>query len=124
MLRPPHPKRDRACRLELRYHRFCPFPSCAVRVYLNSSEAVIHIVTCIRFSVKEVAYKAMYPDIRPTWKELSYSGFGSQFPGSKPHLSYEPDVHSLRGKIGQLHVSVSHDGEYVVSTVLVEAPQQ
>lgn len=74
-----------------------------------------------RFSVKEAAYKALYP-IRPTWKELSYIGFASLYPGSKPMLTYDTAISENRDKIGRLHVSVSHDGEYVASTVIVETP--
>ncbi|KAL5508137.1 hypothetical protein ACEPAH_5755 [Sanghuangporus vaninii] len=76
----------------------------------------------VRFSVKEAAYKALYPTCRPTWKELSYIRFGSKFPGSKPELLYDPVEKSLRARVGQLYVSVTHDGEYVASTVIAEAP--
>ncbi|KAG2013730.1 hypothetical protein CC2G_010608 [Coprinopsis cinerea AmutBmut pab1-1] len=71
----------------------------------------------VRWSVKEAAYKALYPTVRPTWKELTYTSLNS---GIKPSLSYQP-LDGLSGSlVGPIHVSVSHDGEYVLSQVLVE----
>jgi holo-[acyl-carrier protein] synthase len=70
----------------------------------------------VRWSVKESAYKALYPSVRPTWKELTFRGLGDQ--GEKPSLEYHPAVKG--GAVGDIHVSVSHDGEYVFSTVVVE----
>ncbi|KAF9482446.1 4'-phosphopantetheinyl transferase [Pholiota conissans] len=75
----------------------------------------------VRWSVKEAAYKAMYPIIRPTWKEITYTSFSST--GEKPFVKYHPTVPDVCSKIGRMHVSVSHDGDYVYSTVLVEEPQ-
>lgn len=66
--------------------------------------------------MKEAAYKALYPTTRPTWKELSYVGLNE---GIKPSLRYTPV--GERSSIGVIHVSVSHDGEYVFSQVLVES---
>lgn len=67
----------------------------------------------VRWTVKEAAYKALYP-LRPTWKELTYTSFDAKN-GLKPKLVYaglSPDT--------TLHVSASHDGEHIVATVLVE----
>ncbi|KAF8974287.1 4'-phosphopantetheinyl transferase [Flammula alnicola] len=72
----------------------------------------------VRWCVKEAAYKAMYPTVRPTWKEITYRGLSSL--GQKPCLVYHPVLSENRSKIGQTHVSVSHDGEYVFSTVFIE----
>jgi len=59
----------------------------------------------------------LYPAARPTWKELTYLGLSD---GRKPTLTYHPvNAESLK-RVGQTHVSVSHDGEYVYSSVLVE----
>lgn len=110
----------RTARLEPRRRGPCSIPGCPVRLIRNSSSS--KMLMRFRFSVKEAAYKALYPTVRPTWKELSYTGFGKQPPGSKPILVYEPPILAMRDKIGQLHVSVSHDGEYVASTVIVETP--
>ena len=78
-------------------------------------------ITSHRFAVKEAAYKALYPVARPTWKELTFLSFGSSSPGSKPKLDYTP-MASLGSKVPKLHVSVSHDGEYIAATVLAEDP--
>ncbi|PPQ79572.1 hypothetical protein CVT25_003454 [Psilocybe cyanescens] len=72
----------------------------------------------VRWSVKESTYKAMYPVIRPSWKEISYHGLSTQ--GQKPSISYHPFLPKNQGKIGRMHVSVSHDGDYVYSTVYIE----
>ncbi|KAI6110479.1 4'-phosphopantetheinyl transferase [Pisolithus croceorrhizus] len=70
----------------------------------------------VRWAVKEAAYKALYP-LRPTWKELTYTSFDTKN-GLKPALVYtspSPDATP-----GRLHVSASHDGEYIVASVLAE----
>lgn len=71
----------------------------------------------VRWAVKEAAYKALYP-IRPTWKELTYTSFNGAT-GVKPTLVYRPvrDV----GPANQLHVSVSHDRDYVYAQVIAES---
>ena len=64
--------------------------------------------------MKEAAYKALYP-LKPTWKELTYTSFDPQT-GSKPALVCHPS-----GERPRLHVSVSHDGEYILAYVVAEA---
>ncbi|KAF8165406.1 4'-phosphopantetheinyl transferase [Crassisporium funariophilum] len=54
----------------------------------------------VRWSVKEASYKAMYPVVKPTWREFTYQSVTAE--GRKPTLT--------------------HDGEYVYSSVLIEAP--
>ncbi|GJE84600.1 4'-phosphopantetheinyl transferase [Phanerochaete sordida] len=71
----------------------------------------------VRWSVKEAAYKALFPVDRPTWKEFSVS----RLQGNKPTLLYKPTRHSAASQ-AIFHCSVSHDGDYVFSTVLVEQP--
>ena len=68
-----------------------------------------------RWSVKEASYKAMYPVVKASWKELTYEKISG-----KPTLRYDPILHANRHKIGRTHVSVSHDGDYVYSSVLIE----
>ncbi|KAK0453557.1 4'-phosphopantetheinyl transferase [Armillaria borealis] len=71
----------------------------------------------VRWAVKEAAYKAMYPTVKPTWKDFSFRGLGQEFDGSKPSLFYRspyPDT-----SVGEIHSSISHDGEYVFASVLV-----
>ncbi|KAI0080732.1 4'-phosphopantetheinyl transferase [Panus rudis PR-1116 ss-1] len=69
----------------------------------------------VRWAVKEAAYKALYPTIRPTWKMLTLTSFNATIK-SKPSLHL---VEELRFPV-KLHVSISHDGEYVFATVLAE----
>lgn len=63
--------------------------------------------------MKEAAYKALYP-LRPTWKDLTYRSFDKKA-RSKPELTCQTAVGTL------LDVSVSHDGEYIVASVLAES---
>ncbi|KAL9712646.1 putative secondary metabolism biosynthetic enzyme [Leucoagaricus gongylophorus] len=72
----------------------------------------------IQWAVKEAAYKALYPDIKPTWKELTYLGLSPY--GEKPTLSYGSPSQNSGKKFGSMHVSVSHDGDYTVAYVAVE----
>ena len=67
----------------------------------------------VRWAVKEAAYKALFPNHTPTWKDLSVSKEPGN-DGGKPQLVF--------GKFEnvRLHVSVSHDGEYIVANVLAE----
>jgi len=74
----------------------------------------------VRFSVKEAAYKAVYPTVKPAWKEFTYKGFGQDSHSSKPRLSYHPSADAFRRLSWNFHVSVSHDGEYIIANVVVE----
>ncbi|KAF8913840.1 4'-phosphopantetheinyl transferase [Gymnopilus junonius] len=74
----------------------------------------------VRWSVKEAAFKAMYPVVRPSWKEVTYYGISNG--GQKPYITYQPGVPVNAERIGKMHVSVSHDGDYVYSSVIVEEP--
>jgi len=70
----------------------------------------------VRWAAKEAAYKALYPRFRPTWKDLAIT----KESGHKPTLEYrlmDNREHGLR-----FHLSISHDGEYIFATVLVEEP--
>ncbi|KIJ69984.1 hypothetical protein HYDPIDRAFT_104653 [Hydnomerulius pinastri MD-312] len=72
----------------------------------------------VRWAVKEAAYKALYP-LKPTWKELTYTSFDPRT-GSKPVLVFHPILGSSSSVHPMLHVSVSHDGEYIFANVLAE----
>jgi holo-[acyl-carrier protein] synthase len=74
-----------------------------------------------RWAVKEAAYKALYPTIVPTWRELTYRSALSSS-RQKPSLIFRPDDEKNIGLVGKLHVTVSHDGDYVVAQVLAERP--
>ncbi|KAF8195965.1 hypothetical protein K438DRAFT_1826808 [Mycena galopus ATCC 62051] len=75
----------------------------------------------VRWAVKEAAYKALYPHHIPTWKELTYYGLAN---GRKPALVYTPARPGDSKKLGDIQVSVSHDGEYVFASVLVQTAQE
>lgn len=57
----------------------------------------------------------MYPVVKVSWKEFTY-----EKNSGKPTLRYDPILDVNRHKIGRTHVSVSHDGDYVYSSVLIE----
>lgn len=63
----------------------------------------------VRWSVKEAAYKAAFPNYRLTWKQLEFT---TQSDSPKPslHAPFHSDLH--------FHASVSHDAEYVLATVI------
>lgn len=68
-----------------------------------------------RWAVKEAAYKALYPTYKATWKDLSLLRLDHS---PKPTLSL--DIPTAGNVPVKLHVSVSHDGEYLVAQVLAE----
>lgn len=71
------------------------------------------VYTRHRWTAKEAAYKALYPAVRATWKDLRLH---------RPSGSTKPALDWLGTStlVGRLHVSISHDGEYVVANVLAE----
>lgn len=94
-----------------------------------------------RWSAKEAAYKALYPKYLVSWKDLcmhkpeSTSNIGpidvvdlSQleaqgFRTKKPELAFSDEWKSKHpgvDKLPKLHLSLSHDGDYVVANVLAE----
>ncbi|KAJ7129753.1 4'-phosphopantetheinyl transferase [Mycena epipterygia] len=75
----------------------------------------------VRWAVKEAAYKALYPHYRPTWKEFTYHGLKN---GRKPVLLHHPQSSKDRISPEDIHISVSHDGEYVFASVLVQAARE
>ena len=66
----------------------------------------------VRWAIKEAAYKALFPLYRPIWKDFTVSKAPAG--GSKPSLTFDKSAKM------KLHVSVSHDGEYIVANVLAE----
>jgi len=73
----------------------------------------------VRWTVKEAVYKAVYPTVNPTWHD-----FTLQRPAGspKPDLMYHPRDSQLSLRLGRMHTSVSHDGDYTFATVIVELP--
>ena len=74
-----------------------------------------------RWSVKEAVYKAVFPLIRPTWREFTFHSL-SDDGRVKPWLEYHPHIQANTTTLGTIHSSVSHDGDYVLTSVLVEGP--
>lgn len=80
-----------------------------------------------RWAIKEAAYKAAYPIIKPTWKELTFAKMEGDVANLKPVLAYHPSRDRAQAREGsgkaamRMHASVSHDGDYIFATVLVES---
>ncbi|GAA5874169.1 hypothetical protein JCM16303_005760 [Sporobolomyces ruberrimus] len=74
----------------------------------------------LRWTAKEAAYKALYPQYKLTWKDLDVSK-----QDKKPHLEFSTTFlsHDKRradlSKI-KLHLSVSHDGDFMTAFVVAE----
>jgi holo-[acyl-carrier protein] synthase len=94
----------------------------AVR-YGSTSSGTKSVLTFIySWCLKEAAYKALYPNVRPTWGELTYRRLSWEKHGLKPELVYHPIMAVEATKVGRMHISISHDGDYVVAFVTIEAP--
>src|SRR5712671_1486803 len=74
-----------------------------------------------RWAVKESIYKAVYPTLKPTWKDFTLRKCARS---PKPDLVYHPRDDLLSSRLGQIHTSASHDRDYVFATVVVEQPTQ
>jgi len=85
-----------------------------IRAYLN-------LLFDFRWAVKEAAYKAFSARQTTTWKDWVYWHAISPSP---PTLKYIPCGISSKKPLPIIHVSVSHDGEYVTAQVLAEEPCQ
>jgi holo-[acyl-carrier protein] synthase len=42
----------------------------------------------------------------------------------KPTLVYHPMIAAEATKIGRIHISISHDGDYIVAFITIEAPNE
>ena len=91
---------------------------------LPSSLPSRSLTSTSRWTAKEAAYKALYPHVKPTWKDLVVRKLEK-----KPILEFSPSFlsnsslqHSFDGSLDQLkiHLSVSHDGDMMVAYVVVE----
>ncbi|KZW03966.1 4'-phosphopantetheinyl transferase [Exidia glandulosa HHB12029] len=69
----------------------------------------------VSWTLKEAAYKALYPTAKLTWKDLSVI----RNEGGKPSLALASTLQSSL-KVGAIHCSVSHDGDYVLAMVAIE----
>lgn len=73
----------------------------------------------VRWAVKEAVYKAVYPIVKPTWHDFTLQRPAES---SKPDLVYHPTDSQLSLRLGRIHTSLSHDGDYTFATVIVELP--
>jgi holo-[acyl-carrier protein] synthase len=97
-----------------------PLPRRPVRSLIHGDPDSGPKLFLFSWGVKEAAYKALYPAVSPTWKELTYRGLDGEEGSRKPTLTYHPLLPYESKKVGRMHVSVSHDGDYVLTSVLVE----
>lgn len=73
--------------------------------------------TCsYRWTAKEAAYKALHPYRTTTWKEVEI--VKTHQTGTRPLLQWTR-LNEADAAV-KMHLSVSHDGEYVASTVIAE----
>jgi phosphopantetheine--protein transferase-like protein len=72
-------------------------------------------VRAFRWASKEAVYKALQPRHSPSWKDISILPASSACP--KPTVVFENKLGEERLKA---HLSISHDGDYLIAGVLVE----
>ncbi|GAA6006907.1 hypothetical protein JCM10207_009134 [Rhodosporidiobolus poonsookiae] len=74
----------------------------------------------LRWTAKEAAYKALYPALRPVWKDLEIRKVDK-----KPFLDFSPEGRRLVSEADapssiKMHLSVSHDADMMVAYVVAE----
>ncbi|KAE8250584.1 hypothetical protein A4X13_0g4589 [Tilletia indica] len=85
-----------------------------------------------RWAAKEAAYKAMYPHCQLRWSDievhksvLQETTNKEQSSGPKPSLrfskSFDPSPQGALQTLPTLHLSLSHDGDYVLAFVVAES---
>ena len=80
-----------------------------------------------RWTAKEALYKALYPHRKLSWKDIELLPSSTNHSlGAKLHAKFTnaapitlDDMQCTLSTI-KSHVSVSHDGDYVIAMVLVE----
>ncbi|GAA6053806.1 hypothetical protein JCM3770_003045 [Rhodotorula araucariae] len=84
---------------------------------LGESVAEKERFLALRWAAKEAAYKALYPNCAPTWKDLAV-----RKAGPKPLLAWAEDARASLSPHSTLkmHLSVSHDNDQLVAFVVVE----
>ncbi|GAA5983676.1 hypothetical protein JCM11641_000930 [Rhodosporidiobolus odoratus] len=87
---------------------------------LRSSKGPSERFLALRWAAKEAAYKALYPTLRPTWKDVEIVKVDK-----KPFLRFSAEAGSSDlggGTLSDLkmHLSVSHDADMMVAYVVAE----
>lgn len=72
----------------------------------------------LRWSLKESIYKALYSHCQPTWKDFTY--LGADHNAKRGPVVVCTSEH-ISQYVGRILSSVSHDGDYVFTSVIVEA---
>lgn len=98
----------------------------------NASATLLKYLA-VRWTAKEAAYKALYPHLKLTWKDVSVVKTGESVSatdegnvlvddrGKKPALTFHRSVPGTKAcENVKMHLSVSHDGDYVTSIVVAE----
>ncbi|KZO93244.1 4'-phosphopantetheinyl transferase [Calocera viscosa TUFC12733] len=70
-----------------------------------------------RFSAKESIFKAAYPTVTLTWKDVRIAR-----EKGKPIAAIENT--DLGKKLGKIHLTISHDGEYLSTVSVIEEPDE
>lgn len=73
----------------------------------------------VRWAAKEAAYKALYPGLRLRWSDLRVA----KDDGVKPALRFSSESAVPLEERPQLHLSVSHDGDYVIAFVVATSSE-
>ncbi|KAM0791492.1 hypothetical protein ACM66B_005945 [Microbotryomycetes sp. NB124-2] len=68
-----------------------------------------------RWAAKEAGYKAVYPQLRPTWKQFQLTKLDR-----KPKLSLVGCSARTDPEFVRLHLSLSHDNDLVIAYVVAE----
>ncbi|GAA5926068.1 holo-ACP synthase [Sporobolomyces koalae] len=90
---------------------------------LDDSQEAAEKYLALRWTAKEAAYKALYPRIQATWKDLVVTKVDR-----KPCLDFSNTLVERSNLQAQrdrdrlkLHLSVSHDGGFMTAYVVAEA---
>ncbi|EJT97578.1 4'-phosphopantetheinyl transferase [Dacryopinax primogenitus] len=70
----------------------------------------------VRFSVKEAVFKAAFPRLKLTWKDVDLKK-----KWGKPYVRILDPL--KKHLIGNIHVSITHDGDYVSTFCVIERPK-
>ncbi|KAI9135860.1 4'-phosphopantetheinyl transferase superfamily [Paraphysoderma sedebokerense] len=113
---PPNLRLSRFAKRVLSVSEFEEFKALSEKYGVLSTDHIESMIKYlgVRWTIKEATYKALYPQYRLTWKDVSVVKVDRK-PALKFHV---PGLHNI---VQKSFVSVSHDGEYVVASVVLES---
>ncbi|GAA5909984.1 holo-ACP synthase [Sporobolomyces salmoneus] len=85
---------------------------------LQENSVVMERYLALRWTAKEAAYKALYPHMKLTWKDLVVTK-----QDKKPRIDFSPaflETLDTASNDLRMHLSVSHDGDMMIAYVVVE----